>query len=128
MHLRQKRGQVDEAEHLAADRIDAVAERELLVGLRPMVQDGVGVAGVGNVQQLQPLLPELAVARAGDLVTYDNSHVGIVAVDQPVNSGMIETIEGNTNGAGGRDSANGDGVWRKTRRVELVRRYVRLLP
>ena len=74
------------------------------------------------------VLPEHAVARAGDLVTFDFSHVGIVALDQPAASGVVETIEGNTNGAGERDSAAGDGVWRKARKVPLVRRYVRLLP
>lgn len=73
------------------------------------------------------VLPETAVARAGDLVTFDFSHVGIVAVDQPKSSGLVEPIEGNTNGAGARDSSSGDGVWRKSRRVELVRRYIRLL-
>lgn len=94
---------------------------------RPKTALAFGFEGWGLSHGLA-VLPELAVARAGDLVTFDFSHVGIVAVDQPAASGMIETIEGNTNGAGARDSAHGDGVWRKTRRVELVRRYVRLLP
>lgn len=94
---------------------------------RPRTALAFGFEGWGLKHGLA-VLPELAVARAGDLVTFDFSHVGIVAVDQPVQSGMIETIEGNTNGHGGRDSASGDGVWRKTRRVELVRRFVRLLP
>jgi len=94
---------------------------------RPRTALAFGFEGWGLGHGLA-VLPELAVARAGDLVTFDFSHVGIVAVDQPAASGMIETIEGNTNGAGARDSASGDGVWRKTRRVELVRRYVRLLP
>jgi hypothetical protein len=93
---------------------------------RPRTARAFGMEDWGTRHGLQ-VLPENAVARAGDLVTFDFSHVGIVAVDQPAHSGMIETIEGNTNGHGGRDSASGDGVWRKTRAVPLVNRYIRLL-
>lgn len=94
---------------------------------RPRTARAYGFEAWGAAAGLQ-VLPENAVARAGDLVTFDFSHVGIVAVDQPAHSGIIDTIEGNTNGAGARDSASGDGVWRKIRAVGLVHRYVRLLP
>lgn len=72
------------------------------------------------------VLPETALARAGDFVVFDFSHIGIVSVDQPDGSGFIETIEGNTNGAGDRDSTTGDGVWRKRRKRELTKSYIRL--
>lgn len=93
---------------------------------RPKTALAYGLEGWARSHGLQ-VLPENAVARAGDLVTFDFSHIGIVAVDQPKSSGLVETIEGNTNGAGARDSASGDGVWRKSRGVSLVRRYIRLL-
>jgi len=66
-------------------------------------------------------------AKAGDLVVFDFSHIGIVAADQLPGKDYIETIEGNTNVKGERDSVSGDGVWRKQRKVNLVRAYIRLL-
>lgn len=66
-------------------------------------------------------------AKAGDLVVFDFSHIGIVAEDQLPGKDYIDTIEGNTNGKGERDSVSGDGVWRKQRKVNLVRAYIRLL-
>lgn len=71
------------------------------------------------------LLPEDAPARAGDLVTFDFSHIGIVVKDADfVNmNDIIQTVEGNTNKAGERE---GDGVWRKARRRELVKTFIRL--
>lgn len=62
------------------------------------------------------------VLHAGDLVTYDFSHIGIVETDE---ADLIYTIEGNTDGSGGRD---GGGVWAKTRPRSLARRFIRLLP
>jgi hypothetical protein len=40
----------------------------------------------------------------------------------------IVTIEGNTNGSGGRDSESGDGVWRKIRKKSLVKDIIRIHP
>jgi hypothetical protein len=51
-------------------------------------------------------------AKKGDIVVFDFSHIGIVAEDQLPGKDYIETIEGNTNGRGDRDSVLGDGVWR----------------
>lgn len=66
--------------------------------------------------------------QAGDFVVFDFSHIGVV--ERPVLSGgrvvAVNTVEGNTNGKGERDSESGDGVWRKTRAVGLVRGYIRL--
>ena len=73
------------------------------------------------------VLPESALAKAGDFVIFDFSHIGIVVSDQP-NVGTITTVEGNTNGKGERDSAAGDGVWQKTRQPSLVKCYIRILP
>ncbi len=73
------------------------------------------------------VLDESKLAKAGDFVTFDFSHIGVVVADQPNGSSVIETVEGNTNGRGERDSTSGDGVWKKTRARSLVRRYIRLL-
>ncbi len=62
------------------------------------------------------------ILRNGDIITFDMSHVGIVADDK---AGVIYTIEGNTGASGGRE---GDGVWDKQRNFKEARRFVRLLP
>ena len=64
-------------------------------------------------------------AMAGDIVTFDFSHVGFVVSD---NGSTIETIEGNTNGRGDRDSESGDGVWKKIRKKTLVKDLIRINP
>ena len=69
---------------------------------------------------------EKELAKAGDLVVFDFSHIGIVIEDQVAGSPLIKTVEGNTNGKGERDSATGDGVWLKTRNCNLVKAYIRL--
>lgn len=57
-------------------------------------------------------------AQAGDLITFlpAFSHIGIV---ERCDVGGLWTIEGNTNGEGSRE---GDGVYRRTRAEDLVRR------
>lgn len=71
------------------------------------------------------VLNETQPARPGDIVIFDFSHIGIVTGKS---GKTIATVEGNTNGKGERDSTSGDGVWGKSRKVELVKCYVRLLP
>ncbi len=71
------------------------------------------------------LLDESQLARRGDFVTFDFSHIGIVRADQRPGQ-AVQTIEGNTNAAGSRDSLSGDGVMRKTRAPSLVQRYIRI--
>lgn len=66
-------------------------------------------------------------AKAGDLVVFDFSHIGIVIEDQLPGKDYIVTVEGNTNGKGERDSVSGDGVWRKERKTSLVKNYIRIL-
>jgi hypothetical protein len=65
-------------------------------------------------------------AKAGDIVVFDFSHIGIVIADQLPGKDYIETVEANTNGKGERDSESGDGVWKKLRKTNLVRAYIRL--
>ena len=66
-------------------------------------------------------------ALAGDIVVFDFSHCGIIIADQLPGKNYIETVEGNTNGKGLRDSLNGDGVWLKERKTNLVRNYIRII-
>lgn len=72
------------------------------------------------------VLDEGQRARVGDIVIFDFSHIGIVTQDQPTKATSIVTIEGNTNGAGDRDSKSGDGVWLKRRAPKLTKCYIRL--
>lgn len=65
------------------------------------------------------------IAQAGDIVTFDFSHTGIVIED---NGKYITTVEGNTNGIGERDSESGDGVWKKVRLKSLARDFIRINP
>jgi hypothetical protein len=73
-----------------------------------------------------PVLTRKTKAKAGDLVIFDFSHIGIVIKDQR-GSDTIETVEGNTNSGGQRDSTSGDGVCRKRRSASSVRSFIRLL-
>jgi hypothetical protein len=70
------------------------------------------------------ILSDASMARKGDIVVFDFSHIGIVVEDQ--HGSYINTVEGNTNGQGARDSDSGDGVWRKRRHRSSVRNYIRL--
>lgn len=68
------------------------------------------------------IFPDNAKAKAGDIVVYDFSHVGIVIRDL---GSKIVTVEGNTNGAGSRE---GDGVYQKTRNKSIARNFIRIVP
>ena len=72
------------------------------------------------------VLKPSALAKAGDLVIFNFSHIGLIVKDQ-ISPESIECIEGNTNGSGQRDSNAGDGVWRKRRSASLVRSFIRLI-
>ena len=58
--------------------------------------------------------------RAGDIVIFTFSHVGI-AIDSPI-GGEVETVEGNTDFAGSRE---GGGVFRKVRRLSQIKTRIR---
>lgn len=66
------------------------------------------------------LNPQASDIAPGDIVIFTFSHVGL-AIDAPAR-GMVETIEGNTDGNGSRD---GGGVWRKQRKLSLIRSRIR---
>lgn len=59
--------------------------------------------------------------QAGDIVVFKFSHIGI-AESAPDKSGIVTTIEGNTDGAGSRE---GGAVLRKRRRVDQIRSRIR---
>ena len=71
------------------------------------------------------ILHDRDMARPGDIVVFDFSHVGIIESES---GSQIVTLEGNTNGRGDRDSELGDGVWRKTRSKSLARNFIRIKP
>ena len=66
------------------------------------------------------LNPQAGDIAAGDIVIFTFSHVGL-AIGIP-SKGMVETIEGNTDGNGSRD---GGGVWRKQRKISQIRSRIR---
>jgi len=66
------------------------------------------------------LNPQAGDIAPGDIVIFTFSHVGL-AIDAPA-KGVVETIEGNTDGNGSRD---GGGVWRKQRKLSQIRSRIR---
>ena len=58
--------------------------------------------------------------RAGDIVIFKFSHVGI-AIDSPIDD-SVATIEGNTDDAGSRE---GGGVYRKRRKLSSIKTRIR---
>jgi len=68
------------------------------------------------------LNPQAGDIAPGDIVIFTFSHVGL-AIDAPAR-GMVETIEGNTDGNGSRD---GGGVWRKQRKLTQIRSRIRFM-
>lgn len=65
--------------------------------------------------------PALDDIKAGDIVIYKFSHVGL-AISSPNHDGYFEAVEGNTDSAGSRE---GGGVYRKTRNISKVRCRIR---
>ncbi len=61
--------------------------------------------------------------RAGDIVVFTFSHIGI-AIGEPNEAGYVPTIEGNTNGAGSRE---GGSVLQKNRHTAAIRSIIRIL-
>ena len=66
------------------------------------------------------LNPQAGDIAPGDIVIFTFSHVGL-AIETPA-KGVVETIEGNTDGNGSRD---GGGVWRKQRKLSQIRSRIR---
>ncbi len=67
------------------------------------------------------LKPHGGDIKAGDIVIFTFSHIGIAAEDNQ-HDGWIETIEGNTDFAGSRE---GGGVYRKRRKLSQIRSRIR---
>ena len=61
--------------------------------------------------------------KAGDIVIFTFSHIGIAVKDMDL-SGYVTTIEGNTNGEGSRE---GGSVLEKRRHVSKIRSRIRIL-
>lgn len=74
----------------------------------------------GRESNCRLLDPNRELARRGDFVVFDFSHIGIVALDQLDKRDNIITIEGNTRLHGG------DGVFSKRRNPSLVLNLVRI--
>lgn len=58
--------------------------------------------------------------KAGDIVVFTFSHIGIAVED--AKDGMVRTVEGNTDSEGSRE---GGGVFRKTRKLSQIRSRIR---
>lgn len=65
--------------------------------------------------------PKAKDLQRGDIVTFDFSHIGIIAGE--VKPKTARTIEGNTDQSGSRE---GGGVYRATRDIKLFRARIRL--
>lgn len=65
-------------------------------------------------------------AKAGDIVVFTFSHIGLVTDDQLPGKDYIETVEGNSSSHVVADSGQ-DGVWKHQRSISLVRNYIRLI-
>lgn len=72
------------------------------------------------------LFDEKKSAKAGDIVVYDFSHIGIVSVDQIVGSGKIYPIEGNTSPKTTQRDGVNDGIYEMLRSDTLVKSYIRI--
>ena len=68
------------------------------------------------------LNPQAKDIEAGDIVIFHFSHVGLAI--SGCTKGVCETIEGNSNGDGGRD---GGGVYRQKRKIALIKCRIRLM-
>ena len=90
---------------------------------RPKTAAAFGLEDWAKKRGLQVMFADdIPSLRTGDIVTFDQSHTGLVADDA---RGVIKTIEGNTGASGGRE---GDGVWDKSRGFKESRKFIRLLP
>lgn len=70
---------------------------------------------------------ERELAKKGDIVVFDFSHIGIVIEDQKSLTSSIITIEGNTEPNTVQRDGNSDGVYQMKRSPKLVKAYIRLI-
>lgn len=80
-----------------------------------------GALHMRQLAEPSEIVAEPAKALPGDVFTIDHGkglgHTGFVELVR--RDGLLQTIEGNTNGGGGRD---GDGVYRRTRQLAEINR------
>jgi hypothetical protein len=74
----------------------------------------------GSVRLMKPRRAASPI-KAGDVVVFTFSHVGLAIEDEK--NGFVRTVEGNTNGSGSRE---GGGVYIQRRALSLVRSHIRL--
>ncbi len=72
------------------------------------------------------VLDEKSLAKAGDLVVYDFSHIGIVVKDQLKLTDKIETVEGNVEPNTTQRDGSADGVHDMKRNTKTVKAYIRI--
>jgi len=100
-----------------------VGDPPSLDGSRPQTAAAWGFekwATKNGLTLVKPFKPSLGV-KAGDIVMYKFSHIGIAAQDS--SWGYVKVVEGNTNSAGSRE---GGGVFLKKRKLSQIRSVVRL--
>lgn len=102
---------------------DRLAERYALPFATP---EGAGAFWYEDWARAQgvKVLPGSSKVKAGDLIIYSFSHIGIATADETA-SGTFLCVEGNTNGEGSRE---GDGVYEKRRGKSQVRSIIRPFP
>ena len=74
------------------------------------------------------ILPRTEKGKAGDIVVLDfngQGHIVLAIKDQ--DDGLFQTVEGNTNIKGERESEKGDGVWKKTRGTAPIKAIIRFI-
>lgn len=74
-----------------------------------------------NSEYVDIIKPPFDRILPGDIIIFNFSHIGIAI--SGVTGNKIQTIEGNTNKRGSRE---GDGVYKKTRNLKLIRSVLRL--
>lgn len=92
---------------------------------RPLTAGALDLENWGKSRGLK-ILGRNADVEAGDIVTFDMGHCGIVTASRVRTAATILTVEGNTGPEGKRDAASGDGVFQKKRPRTLVHSFIRL--
>ena len=100
--------------------IQKAGERAKLPFKRPRTAGAWDFERWAKKQNL-PVIKKPKTIKAGDLVVFTFSHIGIAVSDS--SGGWVKTVEGNTNQAGSRE---GDGVYFKTRRLSQIRSRIKM--
>ena len=73
------------------------------------------------------LTDEKELAKKGDIIVFDFSHIGIVIENQISLNSSIKTIEGNTEPNSSKRDGTFDGVYQMNRSPKLVKAYIRII-